>query len=780
MGDSRELVEEILQQVEGVPAVLRDLVVSGAEGNPFFTEELIKMLIEEGVIHKGETVWSVDAERLGELQVPQTLTGVLQARLDRLPFDQHQVLQQASVIGRLFWDLAVAYIAAAAQTEPHAEEVDRALDALQGREMVFPGATTSIQGVHEYLFKHALLREVTYEGVLKRVRRVYHGLVADWMVAQAGEREGEYTGLLADHLALAGRTEEAVVYLRRAAEQAAAGYANAEAVTYYTRALELTPADDAEARYAMLMAREELYSLLGARDERSRDVAALETLAEVLDAAGDQVGRSRRAEVAMRRAAYEWLTGNSVAAFAAVRAADRLAREAQDLRCEGDAHRLWGTLLSAQGEYETARQQFEQAVALARECGARRVEADSLSGLGWVFSYQGIPPVARIHHCFEGALDLYRESGDRQGEAGALINLGVLCVGVGDLPQARVYYERAWTIYRKIGNLPGEAQPLANIAWVYWGEDDYAGARASQEQALAISREVGHALGEAQCLRVISETVAAQGSYALGEARCRQALRIFRERSYRRGEARALLELGLIHYYQGDYAQAGVLLEESWQLSHDHVARWVESKRLAALGMVRHAEGDEEAARDHAQQALENGPTTGYHLGQGDSGLVLGHALAGLGDAAGAMAAYHQALDRYRQSGWLNPPMEVRAGLARLALAQGDRSQALEHTEPILKHLECHTLDGTFDPFRIRLTCYQVLRAVEDDRADEVLRAAYQLLQERAAGIEDERLRKSFLERVPWHRELVAEGERAGFGGRSRATELWVSQRRPG
>ncbi len=86
------------------------------------------------------------------------------------------------------------------------------------------------------------------------------------------------------------------------------------------------------------------------------------------------------------------------------------------------------------------------------------------------------------------------------------------------------------------------------------------------------------------------------------------------------------------------------------------------------LNLVRHAEGDDEAARDHTQQALENGPPR-YHLGQGDSALVLGHALAGLGHRAGATAAYHQVLNRYRQSGFLNPPMEALAGLARVALA---------------------------------------------------------------------------------------------------------------
>ncbi len=763
-GDSRHLVEEILQRVEEVPALLRDLVVSGAEGNPFFLEELIKMLIEEGVIHKGETAWSVEAERLSDLRVPPTLTGVLQARLDRLPFGQRQVLQQASVIGRLFWDLAVAHIAAAADTEPDSEEVARALAALQGREMVFPQATSAIEGAHEYLFKHALLREVTYEGVLKRVRRVYHGLVAEWMLAQAGEREGQHAGLLADHLALAGCSEEAVVYLRRAAEQAAAGYANAEAASYYSRALELAPADNAQERYGLLLKREKVYDLLGAQEKRARDVAALEVLAEALDTTQGLAGRSRRAEAALRRAAYESVTGGPAASIAAAQTAVCLAREAQDLDREAKGRNAWAEALRGQGEYEAARQQYEQALTLARECGARRVEAASLTGLGWVFWHQGFRYPAASTSRFEEALDLYRECGDRRGEAWALISLGVLCAGLGDLPQARVYHERALGLHREIGDRRGEVTPLSNIISVYCGEDDYARARASLEQALAISREVGVALGEAHSLASIGRTVAAQGYYALGEARCRQALPILRETGNRGYEGRALLTLGLIHYYQGDYAQARAFLEESQRLCRDYGWRWVESKSLAALGLVCHAEGDDEAARDHAQQALKNGPER-YHLGQGDSALVLGHALAGLGDRDGATAAYHQALDRYRQSGFLNPPMEALAGLARLELAGGEPSQAMARVNEILEHLKAHSLDGTYEPFRIYWTCYQVLRANDDARAAEVLRTAYRLLQERAARIEDEHLHRSFLEKVPSHRELVQEGERAGLSG---------------
>ena len=225
--------------MDQVPDALRDLIVAGAEGNPFFIEELIKMLVEDGVIVKGEHQWHVAPGRLAGARVPPTLTGILQARVDRLPLEERTVLQQASVVGRLFWDRAVARI-----NESAADGIERAaiqdnLAALRGREMVFQRETSAFAGAQEYLFKHVLLREVTYESLLKRLRRVYHGLVADWLLEQSGERVEEYTALIAEHLALAGRTEEAVDYLLQAGDRARALYAHQEAIRAYERALAL-------------------------------------------------------------------------------------------------------------------------------------------------------------------------------------------------------------------------------------------------------------------------------------------------------------------------------------------------------------------------------------------------------------------------------------------------------------------------------------------------------------------------------------------------------------
>ena len=510
--DSRHLVDEILQRMERVPATLRELVVGGAEGNPFFVEELIKMLIEEGAIRTGEAVWTVDEERLGDLQVPPTLTGVLQARLDRLPFDQRQVLQQASVVGRLFWDLAVAHIAAAArpdrataETEPGSEAIGAALAALRGREMVFPQATSAFEGAGEYLFKHALLREVTYEGVLKRVRRVYHGLVAGWMMERAGERAVEYTGLIADHLALAGRREEAVVYLRRAGEQAAAAYANEEAASYYGRALELTPAEDAGARYDLLLAREVLHDLLGAREEQARDFAALEPLAAHLDEAEAEGTGLRLAQVLVRRAWYGRAIGDYPQAIASAMAAIRSARAAIAavqkttevqatgvggniaLRLEAEARTLWGWALNGLGQFALAQKQLEEALTCARASGAPTVQAECLSALTAAHYYQGNVTASADEVKFGEILALRKQAGDRRGEAKALHNYGIFYGDTGDLDKARAYLEQSVEICREIGDRRQEAFPLGVLGYsVHRPRGDYSEATACHESALRI------------------------------------------------------------------------------------------------------------------------------------------------------------------------------------------------------------------------------------------------------------------------------------------------------
>ncbi len=528
---------------------------------------------------------------------------------------------------------------------------------------------TSLAGEREYLFLNPTVWEVCYESVPREERREYHARVAAWLMARSDEEVREHLGLIADHLERAGQMEQAVVYLRRAGEQAAAQFANAEAVAYLSRALDLTPEDAQAERYALLLAREKVYDLQGDRDAQRQDLAILGTLGAALADA------LKQAEVAQRQARHATVTGDYPAAIAAARTAIDLARAAQSASSEAAGYLRLGRALWHQGEYEAAQSQLEQALNLARVAGVRQIEADSLHNLGIASYYQGDRPGATMY--WEQGLSIYREIGHRHGEGLALSNLGEVSMGQGDHAAAKTYLEQALHIDRAIGNRTAEGYVLGYLGLVSLGLGDYAEARAYLEQSLSACRET----------------------------------------AYRRGECQALSNLGLL------------------------------SSCL----------GDDKAARECSQQALSIANDIGERNYQGYALTNLGHALAGLGDLAEAADVYRQALALRRELGQQSLAMESLAGLARVFLAQGDLPQAQAQAEEILRYLETKTLDGTDEPLRIYLTCYRILRATLDSRAQTVLDMAHRLLQERAAKITDGEMRCSFLENVAAHREIVHE-----------------------
>jgi predicted ATPase len=173
---SRRLFQEILKKAPKIPDKLGTLIIDTAEGNPFYIEELIKMLIEDGVIsRRGELA----LDTLTNLRVPTTLTGVLQARLDALSERQKRLLQRASVIGRLFWDQAVTRLVADDNDRMSRHELQALLENAIHRELIFERERSNISESRAFVFKHALLRDVAYETVLLKRRRIYHRQAAE-------------------------------------------------------------------------------------------------------------------------------------------------------------------------------------------------------------------------------------------------------------------------------------------------------------------------------------------------------------------------------------------------------------------------------------------------------------------------------------------------------------------------------------------------------------------------------------------------------------------------
>ena len=155
---SAALAAVLLERIDEVPAALHALLIERAEGNPFYMEEIVKMLLDSGALVADGPRWHVQAEKLASLKVPGTLVGVLQARLDSLSADERDAIQQASIIGPIFWDAALAALDASAPP---------ALPTLERKALVQPREPSAFEGTREEAFHHHLLHQVTYDTVLK-------------------------------------------------------------------------------------------------------------------------------------------------------------------------------------------------------------------------------------------------------------------------------------------------------------------------------------------------------------------------------------------------------------------------------------------------------------------------------------------------------------------------------------------------------------------------------------------------------------------------------------
>jgi predicted ATPase len=506
---SGRLVTEILQKVENIPDRLRDLIVARAEGNPFYVEELIKMLIEQRVIVRRVIVrdepggsedgerWQVYMDRLDDIHVPATLTGVLQARLDSLPLSERETLQRASVVGRLFWDAAVAYVA---EAEP--ASVEPLWSALGRRELVYPREETAFEGTHEYVFKHALLRDVTYESVLRRLRRAYHQRAAEWLIQAGGDRVDEFADLIAAHYASAGDEPAEARWQARAGQHAAARFALPEAERALSRALLLLPPTAVAERYELLLQREAIYHMQGRRDVQDADLTSLAALATELGD-GDHL-----AEAALRRGFYSNATGDLAAAIAAAAAAEHQARD-DDFPRRARAHLIIGHAHRAQGEYEPARRHLETALSLARRGSVRDIESEALRSLGITAQEQG--DLVSLRGYFEQALTLAREAGDRRSLRRTLNSLGILEENEANYDRARAYFQQSLEIARAIGDRTGASTVIGNLGVTEMDTGNVAAARACFEEALAITRETGDSIGINVWLLNLAFVVATEG-----------------------------------------------------------------------------------------------------------------------------------------------------------------------------------------------------------------------------------------------------------------------------
>jgi len=755
---SAALVSQLLT-VEDLPAELRARVLARAEGNPFFLEEILRALIDDAAIAYSEEThrWHAGSD-VADLPVPATLQGVITSRIDRLPQTAKQVLQLASVVGRIVPLPLLTAIAGHDMLEDQ-------LSLLQRAELLRQRARLPET---EYIFKHQLTQEAAYAGLLRRKRRTLHRRVAEALELHYADRIGERLGLLAHHWEQAGDSQRAVAYLRRAGAQAAAQYANDEAVDYVSRALALTAEDEKDVRFDLLVARESVYDLLGRREDQQQDLTSMACIAEAL---GDP---HRQGVTALRQAYLATRLSDYAEASAAAERAVSVAQEAGDVHSEAMAYSEWGRALRYLGRGHEALVPLERAVRLAEESDLPDVLIKTLHTVGVVHLFYLSNSAAGKAH-FERALQLCRQHSNRKRECEALRDLGAYYGHGGDVQESMRWYGRALDVCQETGNRRDEGLALFFLGQSHWYQGDLDEAVSCCEQALKISIRLGERFVEAFVLVYLASIANTRGHHIAARRHCERALVLYETGIEGALDPmawpRTLWELGGAFAAVGQYAQARGHVEKALVKSGAELSGSLfVALLLAELVLIARALGDDEAARSYEEQ-IPSGP----YVARGYSGCVslirLGRVLLTLERWDDAAEQFHQALQVRLAYAQPHVTIEAWVGLAGVCLAQGQAAKALSYVTKVLSHLQRHPdLAATEEQVWAHLICYQVLVANTDPRAWGVLDASYRLVMQRAADVEDEAARRSFLGNVPVNREVVEawerlQGTQAGTGG---------------
>ena len=602
-GESAQLIDNLLGRAE-LDADVRTRVAAAAEGNPLFVEEMLGMLIDDGLLEQQNGHWVATGD-LNTVSVPPTIQALLSARLDRLEPDERAVVERGSIEGKIFHRGAVAELAPAEVRD----SVTAQLQSLVRKELLRP-ASAEFAGDDAFRFRHILIRDAAYNAMPKELRAELHERFAAWLERVAEGRVLEYEEILGFHLEQAFRyrselappTEEEQALGARAAELLASAGRRAfarndapAAIGLLDRALLALP-DESPLRQHIQC---DLGLALSDQGEFGRAESVLAEAAAKAQAVSDPV---LVACAEMRLTWVRLLAGGAVMIDAKERT-EELVRALEQLQDEAglaEAYSLLGTLLTWTGSCGAAVAAFERSVALARRVGADRITARSLTWLVINTLWGPTPVPEALALCDRVA----NESSDRYLGAFSGLVRGFLTTMAGDTAEghALVATNRALLIEL------GQRVNVASTRMASGRNEFFAGRLPEAEAELREGYDTLAEMGERGYLSSIAGILAlvlcARGRYDEAERYVEQARELGGEDDlttevyWRCGRAEVLAS-------REEFEEASRLLDEAHALIAPTDYFLDTTTVFLSRAVVAGAKGDEDEARAALERALE-------------------------------------------------------------------------------------------------------------------------------------------------------------------------------
>ena len=473
---SRQLVRSLAPALGSSDDVADEIVRKG-EGNPFFIEEIIGTLSDRGMLQRAQDSGSV---AVADLVIPDTVWGVLAERIDRLPQDQKHVLQNAAVVGRVFWTGAVSELAEA--------EAEEQLEALSEREMVQEHGTATFGDDLEWIFRHVLVQEVAYSGLLKETRKSAHLRVARWLEQRMGDRQGEHSSLLAHHYELGEEWDKAAAWAEVAADRAASLFAHAEAKGYYLRSLSalryLEPTTNTKRAFVDVALK------LGRAGTYTPTPDVLKALEEAEKAAADLGDKEKQLRVQAGKSLWLYMTGQGQQAVMV--AMQCIAGGAEYEQVLVGPYGMVARAMGMLGDWQRCADMMERSIEIANRYGIDSAERPPLGFLGLALMQLG--EVQRGLQVSREGLRLAEASRDLRQIAAAHNFIGACAVSVNFTDGMLGHLEKSIQMSEEAGDQALLYTTIGSLGHYYALQGDFGKAEETLNKALKISSELGSSL----------------------------------------------------------------------------------------------------------------------------------------------------------------------------------------------------------------------------------------------------------------------------------------------
>ncbi len=633
--DLTELTEEsainLIRTMLGggdIPANLRDLVIERTQGNPFYVEEVVRALVDAGVIYTADDgQWTVARELLDEVEVPDTIEGVIMSRIDRLEETTKSVLRVSSVIGRVFAYVVLEHVY---PLEDLYGNLPRRLEELEKLGLTL---LEHPEPDLKYIFKHILTQEVAYESILYGRRRELHRLTAQCIEELYANSLSEHYSILAHHYYEGRAWAKALRYATLAGDHAKTNYANEAAIGFYERALEIiaqgkitVPITDAAEVHESLA---DVLSVLGRYQE---SLAHLEKARAFVENADVPDNDRWFANLCWKTGAVHERKGELSQIFAWVEKGISALRSKKVV----EAARLYllnGAVLQRQGKYEQAITQCARGLEIAQEIETRAGRAETA-------------------HAYNLLSALYRQYGDNENS----IEFG----------------HRSLRIYQEIRDTPKTAHAHVHLANGYFNVSKWTKATYHYQQGLEIVEKIGDVYAQALITNNLGGVLLNQGELDRAEAVYQQSLRTWEVINSTYGIAVLHNNLGAVYIKQQRWSTALAYLQHSLRLFSQIDAEDFLPEVYRHLAEAYLGQDSLDEAMGHIQLSLEQAKAQAAKLEEGSAYRVLGQICSTQQGYSQAITAHEKSLSILNK---LDAPYDVaqtQYQLARVCLQTGE------------------------------------------------------------------------------------------------------------